>query len=63
MLTVSEKFNQRELVKQTISDKNCPMKLEDEMMDVTEDIGEINLDSSKKARKKKKKAKKKIEAK
>ncbi|XP_033223851.1 periodic tryptophan protein 1 homolog [Belonocnema kinseyi] len=46
---VAEKFSQRDL-------KNEPAEIaqEDEMMDVTEDIGQINLDS-KKARKKKKK--------
>lgn len=54
MFTVTEKFSQRDL-------KIEPVKIEqeDEMMDVTEDIGQIHLDS-KKARKKKKKSKTEI---
>ncbi|XP_051170359.1 periodic tryptophan protein 1 homolog [Leptopilina boulardi] len=53
--SVSERFNERELIKM---ESNETAKQDEEMMDVTEEIGQINLDlSAKKMRKKKKKGK------
>ena len=58
---MSEHFKTRELVNPDSSVKNNTVNIEhkDEMMDVTEDIGQMDLDSasSKKTHKKKKKTK------